>query len=201
VKGNPYAWDNSNNETYQTVVADNKTGLELFNATSDRSQLVQYNPDWRNNFIRFVPADRSSQLALKLVASSLKTGQFMGCQFYFGDKIRARSSELSSFKTLVVKLRADTVAPVKIGLIDRDAACYTSPVSLSNSWNEVRIPLTSLVPDSMLLLPRPYPGFLPLWFKADVPKISFDELEKLQILVRGEGRGMDVEIASVWLEK
>ena len=201
-KGDPYAWDNTNNETWQTIVASEKSGLEIFNTNTDITNLVQYSPDWRNNTFRFVPSEKASQLAVKMTAKNLTDKQAMGWQFYFGDKLKGRQSELSSFNTLVIKARTDNPTLAKVSLITNNAFCFSANISASNEWKEIRIPLNSLQPDSSLLLPRPYPGFLPLWFKP-ITNGNFYLLdaEKIQVVCYGEGKMADLEIASVWLEK
>jgi hypothetical protein len=201
-KGNPYAWDNTNNDTWQTIVASEKSGLEIFNTTIDRTNLIQYNPDWRNNTFRFVPSDKTSQLAVKITAKNLTDKQMMGFQFYFGDKLKGRQSELSSFTKLVIRVRAENPIKAKLSLITNDALCFSANINAGNEWSEIRIPLNSFQPDSFLLLPRPYPGFLPLWFKANATgSFNIQDGEKMQIICYGEGKAADIEIASVWLEK
>ncbi|HET6996758.1 MAG TPA: membrane or secreted protein [Chitinophagaceae bacterium] len=201
-KGNPYAWDNYSNDTWQTIVANEKSSLEIFNTNTDRANLIQYNPDWRNNTFRFVPSDRSSQLAVKITAKNLTDKQMMGFQFYFGDKLKGRQSELSSFTKLVVRVRAENPVKAKLSLITNDALCFSGSISAGGEWSEIRIPLTSMQADSFLLLPRPYPGFLPLWFKSNAAgQLNIAETEKMQIICYGEGKPADIEIAAVWLEK
>jgi hypothetical protein len=201
-KGNPYAWDNTNNETWQTIVASDKSGLEIFNTNTDRTNLVQYNPDWRNNTFRFLPSDKTSQLAVKITAKNLTDKQMMGVQYYFGDKLKGRQAELSSFTKIVIRVRAESPAKAKLSLITNDALCFSAGINAGSEWSEIKIPLSSLQPDSFLLLPRPYPGFLPLWFKADATaNFNIVDAEKLQIICYGESKLADIEIASVWLEK
>ncbi|MEI9809540.1 MAG: membrane or secreted protein [Bacteroidota bacterium] len=201
-KANPYAWDNTNNETWQTIVANEKSGLEIFNTNTDRTNLVQYNPDWRNNAFRFVPSDKTSQLAVKMSAKNLTGKQAIAWQFYFGDKLKGRPSELSFFSTLVIRARSETPTTIKLSLITSDALCFSAGIDAGNEWKDIRIPLSSLQPDSLLLLPRPYPGFLPLWFKSNATgDFHLADAEKLQIVCYGQEKAADLEIASAWLEK
>jgi hypothetical protein len=202
VKGNPYAWDNANNDTWQTLVASDKSGLEIFNTNTDRTNLIQYNPDWRNNSIRFAPSDKTSQLATVVTAKNLTDKQVMGWQFYFGDKLKGRQSELSSFNKLIVRVRADNGATAKIILVTNDALNFSTIINATNQWTDIAIPLSSLQLDSCLILPRPYPGFLPLWFKADATgRFNVQDAEKMQVICYGENKPADLEIASAWLEK
>lgn len=201
-KGNPYAWDNPNNDSWQTMVASDKSGLEIFNTNTDRTNLIQYNPDWRNNSIRFVPSDKTSQLAVKIAAKNLTDKQSMGVQFYFGDKLNGRQTELESFKYLVVRMRSESPTRAKMSLITKDALCFSTNINAGNEWQEIKVLVSSLQLDSCLLLPRPYPGFLPLWFKANATgNFNMSYAEKLQVICVGEGKAADLEIASIWLEK
>lgn len=201
-KGDPYTWDNPNNDTWQTIVASEKSGLEIFNSNTDRSSLIQYNPDWRNNSFQFVPSNRASQLAVKVNAKNLTDKQMMGFQSYFGDKLKGRQSELPSFTKLVLRVRATNPVKAKISLITNDALCFSGTINVSNEWADVRIALNTLEADSFLLLPRPYPGFLPLWFKTVATgNFNLADAEKLQFICTGEGKAVDMEIAAIWLEK
>ncbi|MEO7982577.1 MAG: membrane or secreted protein [Bacteroidota bacterium] len=201
-KGDPYAWDNTNNETWQTIVASEKSSLEIFNTNSDRTNLVQYNPDWRNNSFRFVPSGKTSELAFKMSAKNLTDKQVMGWQFYFGDKLKGRATELSAFNYIVIKARAESTVMAKISLVTSNATSYSARIDAGTEWKEIRIPVSSLQPDSFLLLPRPYPGFLPLWFKTGTTgNFYLPDAEKLQVICYGEGKTADLEISSIWLEK
>ncbi len=201
-KGDPYTWDNTNEVTWQTIVATEKTSIDLFNTNTDRTQLVYYNPDWRNNTFSTISSDRSGQLAIKIVAKTLSEKQSMGWQFYFGDKIKGRTIEMPDQRTIVVRLRAETPVNAKLILVTKDAKSFSAPLLAGNEWKELRIPVSGMQPDSFLLLPRPYPGFLPLWFnRSSAGNFYLPDAEKLQIVCFGEGRSAELEIASVWLEK
>ncbi len=60
----------------------------------------------------------------------------------------------------------DEPVQMKLALITKDAQAFATYPILTNQFKEIEIPLHTLMPDSSLLLPRPYPGFLPLWFKS-----------------------------------
>lgn len=203
-KGDPYAWDEWRNETYQTYAAPADSPLELFNPSVDRNRVVLYNPDWRRNTVEYTTTGKPRQLALKATMNEPPAGALLGWQSFFGDKIAGRREELSSVTKLVVRARAAGPTTVKISLITTEAAAFAAAVSLNSEWADVEIPLDRLQRDSMLLLPRPYPGFQPLRFLSGGTKpFALQEAERLQFTFEGTGSAVSqrVEVESVYLKK
>jgi hypothetical protein len=104
---------------------------------------------------------------------------------FFGHKLAGRATELLSFKEVVVKARANQAATsVKVVLMTKDAVAYSALVQLGADLQELRIPLASFRPDALLLLPRPYPGFLPLTYQsASQLPLKLSDTEVLQVLL------------------
>jgi hypothetical protein len=204
-KGNPFAWDEYRNETWQTFVASPGSNIELLNPNWDRTNIMLYNPDWRKNTIEYITAERPRQLILKASMSEPVAGEFMGWQYYFGDKISGRMHELPTYSKLVVRARAEQQLKVKVSIITSYADAFASSITLTKEWKEIEIPLSSLQRDSFLLLPRPYPGFLPLKFKASSTKpFNIVDAERIEISF-GEGvqssTPISIEVESAWLKK
>lgn len=184
-KGDPYAWDAFANETWETYVAAENTRFEIFNPSTDRSSLNIYNPDWRNSTIEYITGEKPMQLVFKATMNTPTSGSLIGFHSYFADKIKARQTELSAVDKLVVRARAagSSAVRLRVALINADALSFGTSVDLTTDFRDIEIPLSTLKQDSSLLLPRPYPGFLPLWFKSAASG-SFDlaEAEKLEIM-------------------
>lgn len=207
--GNPYAWDYYQNDTWQTFVTIENSALKLFDATDDRTGLNIYNPDWRNITFHYITAEKPGQLVQQITSTKMAKGGVTGWQLYIGDKLKGRLSELTSFTKLIV--RARTVMPqqkIKIGIITADAAAFTASINVGATFQNIEIPLTILKQDLILLLPRPYPGFLPLWFTSGEKKaFNLHETDKLEISFTQNGNGQQsaqpyvLEIESIWLEK
>ena len=183
VKGNPDAWDRLESPEYQTYVADKSAHLEIFNAANDGKQINIYNPDWQNNRVDYNSGENPAVLNLAMAMNKPKAGQLMGFQVFIADQMSGRMAGLDHFKTLVVKIKSNLeAAKVKIGLIDTDAQFFSAEIQTSGRLQDIEIPLSSLKPDHQLLLPRPYPGFLPLYYQGD-HKSSFtlSNAEKLEL--------------------
>jgi Cellulase (glycosyl hydrolase family 5) len=209
IKTNPFAWDNYNNETWKTFVAAENGRLEIFNPTNDRNTRTY--PSFTRIFqTGYITAEKPEQLILRLSITRLSTDHIMGFQHFFGDKLIGRMPEAGSFDKLVIRARTgDQPTTARVTLINADAAAFSTFISLTNDFRDIEIPLNDLKPDSALLMPRPYPGFLPLWFQAGGPTPGFtiQGLEKMEITI-GPGipsselnKPYSLEIASAWFQK
>ncbi len=183
VKGNPNAWDKLETESYQTYVAAKDAIVEIFNAGNDGKNINIYNPDWGNNKIEYVSEENPSVLNLKLSMGKPKTNQLMGFQSFFADKMAGRTAELNNLKTLVIKIKANTEnTKIKIGLTDNDAHFFATEILAGKDFKLIEIPLNQLKNDAQLLLPRPYPGFLPLYYQSpSQAAFSLKHAEKLEV--------------------
>lgn len=203
--GNPWAWDNVNTDSWETFVTISETPLTLFDATEDRRNIVLYNTDWRNNRVEYITEDKPGKLVLKATIGKPSAISMLGWQYFFSDKIKGRASELPGFTTLVLRAQASEELPVKISLITTQAQAFAASAAVSGQFREIRIPLSSLQPDSLLLLPRPYPGFLPLRFRtATQQPFAITDIEKLEISFgpgNAAGKPASIEVEAIWLEK
>ena len=162
-----------------------------------------YNPDWRSGTIEYITTAKTGQLVLKASITQPKQDQFMGWQFFFGDKIKGRKEELSSFNKVVLKARASQNTTANLSLITTTADAYSTPVSLTTEWKEIEIPLRRLKKSSYLLLPRPYPGFQPLHFTSPGNRLfNVTDIEKLEVTFgAGTSSPLSIEVESIRLEK
>lgn len=207
-KESPFAWDNYNIETYKTFVAANNGRLKIFDPTIDRTARIY---GARRGFqTNYVANDKPGQLVLRLSATELSGDHSFGFVHYFGDKLQGRKPELDSFSKLMIRARTSEPQPVKakITLINGDAFSFATFVTLNNTFQDVEVPINYLVQDSMLLLPRPYPGFLPLWFKGSGGSaFRLSDIEKIQVTIGSDllesefRKPYSLEIETIWLEK
>jgi len=199
-KGNPYAWDEWRNESWQTFVASAQSPIEIYHATRDRDKIMLYNTDWRNNSVEYIAADDPGRLALKTTMAKPFAGQLMGWQAYLADKLAGRKNELSSFSKIAIKARSADAVTAHLSLIDADANAYGTTIELTKEWKTIEIPVSSLQKDSMLLLPRPYPGFQNLWFPSSSTKtLQMEDVEKLEIRFAATQAAMPASMEVQWI--
>lgn len=203
LKGNPYAWDEYRNETWQTFVAARESPLEVFDAARDRKELMIFNPNWRDNQVSFSAGNAPGSLALKMVMQKPEPAQVMGAQFFFGEKIKGRVEEVPSFTKLIVRVRSEHANNASISLITKNGDAYGTTVSLAKEWKDIEVPLATLNKVPYLLLPRPYPGFLPLWFTSSGNRtFNISDAEKLEIYFKPKNSSeASIEVQWVWLAK
>jgi hypothetical protein len=189
--GQPRDWDYYHPEHYAVPIVAAGTPLPLFKASQDKDQ-VEARGLISNAWTDYVTTP-TGELALRLVIGQPQTanpspatpsGPSAALRAYFGHKLAGRATELAGFKEVIVKGRANQSVPVKVVLMTKDAVAYSASVQLGADGKELRIPLTAFRPDALLLLPRPYPGFLPLKYQpANQLAFKLADAEVLQVVL------------------
>jgi hypothetical protein len=210
IKANPFAWDNVSNETWKTYVAAGNGRLEIYNPEIDRS--AKFYSSLRRGFQQsYTSGQTPGHLILRLSANELSSDPVIGFQHFFGDKLKGRSTEAASFNHLKIRARAAGTQPMKakVTLINAENVGLSTTITLTGDFNDIEVPIMDLVSDSSLLLPRPYPGFHPLWFRASVNAAGFRlmDAEKIEMIIGPRIPASEynipysLEVESIWLEK
>ncbi|WP_324671153.1 cellulase family glycosylhydrolase [Hymenobacter sp. GOD-10R] len=208
--GTPRDWDYFHAEHWEVPVVAANAPLTLYNAQADKEQ-VDVARLARSSYSDYVTS-AAGALNLRLLVPTPRSGELanepgpaIALRAYLGQKLQARATALSGFKELVVKARASQPgANVKLVLATKEAAAYSAAVPVSEEMREIRVPLASLQPDALLLIPRPYPSFLPFAFQTTAaPKpLTLSDIEVLQLIVVAgpDGTAPSLDIESVRLE-
>jgi hypothetical protein len=124
-------------------------------------------------------------------------------RFYFGNKIKGRINELSHKKYICLEASNELTddQPLLIGLVDEGGSVVATKISVEKGRQVYKIPLTSLQPSFNLVLPRPYPDFLPFKIPSTAKTFDKNAAEMLQLMILpGKQAKTDLHISSVWLE-
>ncbi|AWM32299.1 hypothetical protein [Hymenobacter nivis] len=212
--GQPGDWDYAHPEHWEVPVVAAGASLPLFSAGIDKD-LTEAHGVGEDAWTDYVTTPAGA-LALCLVqgpASAKNPAPTAGApvaalRAYFGDRLASRSAaELAGFRTVVVRVRPGAGAgALRLSLATRDAVAYTAEVPVSGAdWQEVRVPLAAFRPAPLLLVPRPYPSFLPLTHPA--PKapgpLKLADAEVLQVVLGAAPAGpapLTVDLESVSLQ-
>ncbi|QJX48132.1 membrane or secreted protein [Hymenobacter taeanensis] len=189
--GSPRDWDYAPKEHWEAPIVAASTPLPLFRASQDQ-QRVEAGGISGGGWADYITT-ASGQLALRLLqappaATAAPTTPEAPVAFlraYFGDRLAARANEAGNFKEVVLRARRSVGAgAVQLVLTTQDAAAYVASVELGPEIQEVRVPLATFRLGAQVLLPRAYPGFLPLTFRAPGPAaLPITQAEALQVLL------------------
>ena len=206
--GHPSDWDYAHAEHFEVPIVAAGTPLPLFQASQDQERIEARGlaPTAWTDYV----TTPGGALALRLVqgprgqGQPAATGPAASLRAYFGDRLAGRQSDLAGFTELVVRARSSQPgAALHVTLATRDAVAYAAPLPLTAELQDVRIPLSAFRPAALLLVPRPYPGFLPLQFKSTAtPPFRLAEAEVLQVVwdaAPATGSPLSVDIESVSL--
>ena len=210
--------DKKNSYTAQSALGMIKAGefvaprtslIKIFNPVTDREKIAVYNPDWNNKAVEYIDAEIPGAAVLKLKMDTTEQNPLIGIQSYFGDLMDPNAPGIDALKTIVIRAKTGNKKSIKIklGLITENADFYSAEAVVSNEFSDIEIPLRSLKKDAQLLLPRPYPGFLPLYYQSVTSAVfHLQDARKLEVTF---GYGMNnrttdqpntLEIESIYLK-
>lgn len=167
--------------------------VELFNAAKDGERIMLYNPDWKHRAIENAQAGSAS---VKFRMPEHKVVPMLGFQVYFGDRMKTASAKQAGLDTLVIRARSTQSASViRLGLIDVNGHFFAARVELGTDFKTIKVPLNSLKQGAQLLLPRPYPGFQPLYAQSSAAA-TFDVrlCEKVEVTFE-----QGLEVSAIYL--
>jgi len=204
-KGDPWSWENRDNATYTIRLVPENSPLILWDAETDWESTYKI---W-NRTVDLKPTnDGGTALSIQLKQlpdedPENKNDRSYAFKFYFAEKIKGRSEELLQKKYLVVKASnlLPVEQPVEIGLIDRNGSVFAGQASLDKNSKVLRIPLNTFKTAPFLVLPRPFPDFLPFKVPSGSKTFDWSSAEALQLMVMpGKQSNTDLQIEKIWLE-
>jgi hypothetical protein len=204
VKGNPIGWDYVAGESREITVLPSGSDLLLFNATTDRTPTVL--PSWGRGIQQgIVPTQTGGGIAFQFQSNQWAKENLVALQYAVQTKLKPFENEADAFTLVVVKARAlnKETQKIRIILVTKDAIAWSATGEISSQTSEIILPLGAFNPSRYLLLPRPYPGFHPLWFTGSANAGSFrlKDIDLLQLIVEKEdnsglknaGPGFEIE--------
>ena len=168
--------------------------VELFNAAKDGERIMLYNPDWKH---RAIENAQTGSASVKFRMPEHKEVPMLGFQVYFGDRMKTANAKQAGLDTLVIRARSTQSASViRLGLIDVNGHFFAARVELSTDFKTIKVPLNSLKQGAQLLLPRPYPGFQPLYAQSSAAA-TFDVrlCEKVEVTFE-----QGLEVSAIYLK-
>jgi len=200
-RGLPTNWDYYDKNAYRVPVVSKTKPVYLFNAINDIDQMTRHfssiyaGREWvSNSYIS--PANEEGKAELVLNVEKLFTEdpeyktreKIYDCTFsqYTGKKTLERKDDLITMKKLVFKGRSLDGKPVKIqlALVMKDGSAYGGIITAGVNSGDYSLLLADLRPVKYVLMPRPYPVFLPYYFDSkSISKYDLHEVESLQFSI------------------
>src|SRR5690606_918886 len=190
-EGHPGAWD-FQGEPYEVRIIPKGSPVYIFVASRDESDL-------NRRFSRqskMVPSADPAKGELRIHAEELSQvdpenpeGEKLydySIRYYFGDNIAGRKADVQAAKSIVFRGRSGVSwdCPVQVALITRSGEAYGGTIILGQESSDYSIKLEDLKPVSLVTLPRPYPSFLPYYFRGKAGRgLNLTEVETLQISI------------------
>jgi len=132
-----------------------------------------------------------------------KTDRNYAFKYFFKEKIKGRGDELPQKKFLVMKVTnlLPSPQPIEIGLIDKNGSVLAGEMTIEPNGEVFRIPISTLTIAPFLIIPRPYPDFLPYKVQSSTKPFDWPSAETLQVVVKpGKLENVDLSIEKIWLE-
>ena len=202
--GHPGVWD-FRGEPYEVRVIPEGNPVYLFVASRDESRLSrQFSRQSR--MVPFADPEKSELIVhvgeLSGVAPENPEGEKLhdySMRYYFGKQTAGRKTDILTANSIVVRGRSlmSRDCPVQVALVTANGEAYGGIVTLGKAPDDYAIPISNLKPVKLVTLPRPYPTFLPYFFKGE-PGSGLDmaEVETLQLSV-GPGTSSDMSQGAV----
>jgi len=189
IKGNPVAWDYVSGQNWETTVLQTGSDLPLFNAATDGNPVVF--PNWGRGIQQgILPLQTAGSFGFQYQSNQWPKEEVAALQVAMGHKMQTTGNAATAYDKIAMRaksLHSGTIRG-KLVLVTKDAIAYTTTIELTNQTKEMVLPLTVFTSGSHLLLPRPYPGFHPLWFSAamgtvNTPLLKAEDIDLVQFIV------------------
>ena len=190
--GDPYDWDFAEGDGWMVPVVHATAPLVLFDARRDHARMYYPHQD---HYVRYesdlVAGSEPHSLAVRASIESLEPApHHFALQASTVDHVRTAGGRVTAFDALTARVRAVVASTreLTLALITSDGASWGAAVPISGEWQDVTVPLSEFMRIPRVLLPRPYPFFLPYWYDgpAEAPAaLHADRIEAVEFSIDG----------------
>ena len=176
----------------------NFSTLVLFDGTDKHGNVSVYSPEWETDPYAFVWSDGEGG-SLNLTHKPSGKGQKGGFQVYVSTLVADVNAKMPDYKVISIAVEGRKQTPAKVVLVDQHANAVSAAITINSGGGALTVSLNSFAPDSFMLLPRPYPGFQPLYFEPKQQGFDIRKLEKIQVLLEGDDQENEVRVRRIEL--
>lgn len=208
--GNPLDWDFTDYQYYTSKKVTPDTPLTLLApAEEDNNLEVAMIPEAWN--FRWTPAMHSPARADAYhLETTPDTAGYLVAKRYIGDEL-ASAPHLAGKREIVIGMNETSgMEDAQIALIGKNGATYSAPIfhgdktantATANGATIYRIPLSALTQRPTLIVPAPYPTFLPR--ETEIGPIPFEEesFDFIALIIpTKKGEDISMVLTGIWLE-
>lgn len=192
LEGRPWQWDFFDDKPYTMRVVPTSNPINLFDAATDSDELSR---QWiSTSFLNPLPEPGKAELQMnveKLFTPDQENinGEKIydySCRYFFGKKLGGRLNDVGSKQKLVLKGRSlnNKDCIIQVALVSSDGSVFGELLTLRPGVEEYVLNLNVLKPVRLVIVPRPYPTFLPYYFKnKGSDRLDMSKIESLQISI------------------
>lgn len=197
----PYDWDFYDRNPYTAAVLPVSAPLVLFDPLKDAGQLSR--PWIRGSSV--VPSWQPGKAELIINVEPLskidsenrerEPIRDYSMRLFIGDKIRGKKSTLADKEEIILRARSlnGKNCPFQIALVTAQGTAFGGILTVDPELKDYELRISDLKPVRLVTLPRPYPTFLPYFFRNGGAE-SFD-IRNLEVLQLSIGPGISEEEA------
>jgi hypothetical protein len=187
--GHPFQWDFAGQERWRVPVVPVDSPILLFDARRDMDHVLYPHP-W--SYVPFrtdiAAGSGPERLALRAdVQDFTPSPHHFAVRTFLPETQRTRLAKAPAAGVLHIRARAAErpADRLKVALVERDGAAWGTVIHLTDEWRDFVIPVAELRPTPLVLLPRPYPQFLPYLMERDYGRAGpvIADLDGLQFSV------------------
>ncbi len=168
--GDPYRWDFTGRSFWRVPVVAEGAPVLLFDARRDLDHVLYDRPTDGFRFRTDVaPGSEPERLALSTVVENVAASpRQVALRTFLTEPERTRIGAFGADAVLRIEARAmgRPSDRMQVALVERDGTAWGTAIDVTDAWEELVIPLSTLRRVPLVLLPRPYPQFLPYSFES-----------------------------------
>ncbi len=190
--GHPGEWDFTGQRFWEVPVVAAETPLVLFDARRDRDHILVPHP-WKYVAFRigFVGATMPDRLALQAIVDDFAPApHHFAIRSILPEGAGRRLPETGSEAELRITGRTTGRKSGKlvVALVEASGMAWGAEIALTDAWRDIAVPLSSLRRVPLVLLPRPFPEYLPYMLESagEYAALNLAQLEGLQYSMDGD---------------
>lgn len=184
--GSPWDWNYYQDVSWNVRVIPSKVISKLFDADIDFENINFTFNSWDGKSKRkYVFSTSSGRLSVQLTSESFtnETQSILGMSNFVENRAAIVENGQDELILITKSLNSEEQI-LTVVLVNADGIPFSTDVTLTSNSDKISVQLSEFKQGKMALLPRPYPTFLPFWFKPNSQsKLIGSHIEIVQVML------------------